>query len=768
MAETASTSVPATAHRNPFPGLRPFRADEEHLFFGRENQVDRMVDKLAVRRFLAVVGTSGSGKSSLVNCGLRPALHRGYMAKAGSAWRMAQFRTGDNPIGAMARALAQPGVLFEPGAQASMAGRELEQLVEATLRLGSLGLVDMVEQARLAPGENLLLVVDQFEELFRFRGLAQKSAGHVYGPAEDSIAFVRMLLEAAAQHDLPIFVVLTMRSDFLGECAQFHGLPEAINEGQYLVPRLTRDEIRAAITGPVSVAQATISPVLITRLLNDVGDNPDQLSILQHALNRTWANWESEGGAKGDIDLAHYEAIGGMQHALDLHAEKAYGELAEARQQRICERVFKALTDKGTDPRGIRRPTRLASLCAIIDARQDEVTAVIDTFRKPSRSFLMPPLGETLTPESVIDISHESLMRVWERLARWADEEAVSARVYRRVVETATLHDAKQASLWRDPDLRRALDWRRQNEPTAAWAAQYQGDFTSAIGFLDRSRDVQIAEKLEDEIERRWRYGWNLVPVVLAAAAFFALQSSSLVQAFAHEVFQYFVSLQFLKERSGEIRQSESLIRQLLTGIPAALAYMVLAPYCKRVFHRITLRSFKRHEGADRTLVEDLETASEAKVVDAIEAHATVYAGFWRRALAHVTDWACLLLASAVAIVCAGIFMAIFDIGSGNDADDFLGLMFLNLMVVVAWFYHALSLSSARQSTPGMRVAGIFVTDLHGRRLSFGRATLRHFASFVSYYVAGLGYLMQPFNARRQTLHDRLSSSVVLCRPAKR
>ena len=106
------SAATASPQINPFPGLRPFREDEEHLFFGRENQVDAMVNKLADTRFLAVVGTSGSGKSSLVNCGLRPALRQGLMARAGTAWRMAQFRPGSDPIGAMARALAQDGVLF--------------------------------------------------------------------------------------------------------------------------------------------------------------------------------------------------------------------------------------------------------------------------------------------------------------------------------------------------------------------------------------------------------------------------------------------------------------------------------------------------------------------------------------------------------------------------------------------------------------------------------------------------------------------------------
>ena len=153
---------------NPFPGLRPFREAEEYLFFGRENQVDAMVDKLADTHFLAVVGTSGSGKSSLVNCGLRPALRRGLMARAGTAWRMARLQPGNHPIRALARALAKDGVLFpEDGAE----GLPLAEIIETTLRMSKLGLVDVFEQARLDAGVNLLVVVDQFEELFRYRQL---------------------------------------------------------------------------------------------------------------------------------------------------------------------------------------------------------------------------------------------------------------------------------------------------------------------------------------------------------------------------------------------------------------------------------------------------------------------------------------------------------------------------------------------------------------------------------------------------------------------
>ena len=162
---------------NPFPGLRPFREDEEYLFFGRESQVDAMVDKLAATRFLAVVGTSGSGKSSLVNCGLRPALHGGLMARAGTAWRMAQFRPGSDPLRAMARALAKDGVLFR---DYQAGGLTLAEIVDTTLRMSKLGLIDIYEQAHLGEDVNLLVVVDQFEELFRYRQLGAGQQENVY------------------------------------------------------------------------------------------------------------------------------------------------------------------------------------------------------------------------------------------------------------------------------------------------------------------------------------------------------------------------------------------------------------------------------------------------------------------------------------------------------------------------------------------------------------------------------------------------------------
>lgn len=519
------TTGVANLQSGPFPGLRPFAEGEEACFFGREEQVDTMVDKLAVTRFLAVVGTSGSGKSSLVNCGLLPALYRGLMVGAGSAWRVAVFRPGNRPIRALAEALARPAVLTLSEADAS--GFSPADLTEATLRMSKLGLVDAFEQAHLDPRQNLLVVVDQFEELFRYHTLATTpGAGRVAPASEDATAFVNLLLETRAHPELRVYVVLTMRSDFLGECSQFFGLPEAINGGQYLVPRMTRDERRSAIAGPVAVGGAEIDPVLLTRLVNDVGDNPDQLSILQHALNRTWANWQKDGG-RGPLTLTHYDAVGTMAHALDHHAEEAFGELTEGRQRTLAEALFKAITDKTTDARGTRRPTRMDTLLEITGATAAELTTVIDVFRNRSRSFLMPPEGTALTLDRPIDISHESLMRVWERLRRWVDEEAQSAQVYRRLAETADLNASGQAGLLRQPDLQFALGWLRRQQPNAAWALRYRTGFEQTLGFLHTSEEAFDQEVRAQTLERARqararRIKLVVVPAILVLLIFVA------------------------------------------------------------------------------------------------------------------------------------------------------------------------------------------------------------------------------------------------------
>jgi hypothetical protein len=443
--------------QNPFPGLRPFEDEEGQLFFGREAQIDELLGRLRRGRFVAVVGTSGSGKSSLVRAGLFPALRVGSMSGAGSRWRIVAMRPGNDPIGNLALELERGGVLGDEG------DADLRiDLAHAVLERGGLGLVEIARQARLGPNENLLVVVDQFEELFRFAQLDVNGAA----------AFVKLLLEATEYSGLPLYVVLTMRSDFLGDCAKFRDLPERINDGIFLIPRMTREQLERAITGPVMVAEGAISPRLVNRLLNDVGDDPDQLPVLQHALMRTWEVWANDHARNEPLDIRHYEATGGLGKALDQHAESVYGAIPDDLHD-AARKLFSAITELGSDNRGIRRAVELDELRAITGAQDDDLRTIVEAFRAPGCSFLMPPTTVELKDHTVVDISHESLMRIWTRLDEWVKDEARSAQIYRRLALAASLNAEGRAALWRDPDLAIAEDWREKAAPTAAWAERY-------------------------------------------------------------------------------------------------------------------------------------------------------------------------------------------------------------------------------------------------------------------------------------------------------
>jgi hypothetical protein len=497
---------------NPFPGLRPFGVEESHLFFGREGQSDEVLSKLAENRFAAILGASGSGKSSFMYCGLVPSLVGGFMTDAGSNWRVVVARPGGGPIDNLAEALL---VKDKEYTDLSEEDKLIKKTIIGTvLRSSSLGLVEVVKQLKAEKGQNILVVIDQFEELFRFRKLEAATSD-----MDESSAFVNLLLEAIHQYDEPIYVTLTMRSDFIGECAKFPDLTQMINDSHYLIPQMTRDQKRMAVEGPVAVGGGKIAPRLTQQLLNDVGDNPDQLPILQHALMRTWANWVDTRKVGELMDLRHYNAIGTLREALSQHANEAYDSLSK-REKEIAEVMFKSLTERGNENQGIRRPTKLSTIANIAGVTEDEVSRVVGKFREPGRSLLMPPYGVQLESDTVIDISHESLMRIWDRLKRWLDEESKASEMYLKLSEAAERFQEGKASLWKMPDLQLAINWREENRPTLVWGQRYNPAFERTMVFLETSEKAHVTEQKNKEfLQKRQVKRMRITAVVLGLAA---------------------------------------------------------------------------------------------------------------------------------------------------------------------------------------------------------------------------------------------------------
>jgi WD40 repeat protein/energy-coupling factor transporter ATP-binding protein EcfA2 len=480
---------------NPFPGLRPFKIEESHLFFGREGQSDEVLLKLSKSRFVGVIGPSGSGKSSFIYCGVLPILYGGFLTDASPNWEVVVTRPGAGPIDNLAESLLKNNKEY---LDAEPEEKKIKRTIFSTLlRSSSLGLVEAVEQSRRSADVNYLILVDQFEELFRFKDSTDPNS------VNETLAFVNLLIEAINYPDSPIYVAITMRSDFIGDCAQFPELTRKINDSHYLIPQLTREQKRKAIEGPVAVGGANITPRLVQQLLNDLGDNPDQLPILQHALMRTWSYWSLYRDYEEEpVDLKHYEAIGTMSEALSMHANEAFDELTDE-QKNICEIMFKAITEKRGENFGIRRPTRLNEIASIANCSEDELVDIIEKFREPGRSLLTPAHGTPISSKSMIDISHESLMRIWVRLKNWVDDEADAVQMYIRLAEAASMYQVGKAGLWRPPDLQLALNWQAKHKPTLVWGQRYHPAFERTLVFLEYSKKEWETEQRIKELEQK-------------------------------------------------------------------------------------------------------------------------------------------------------------------------------------------------------------------------------------------------------------------------
>ena len=477
---------------NPFPGLRAFTENDADRFFGRQHQIDELTEKLTRQQFIAVSGNSGCGKSSLVRAGLLRDLQRQTTDPGATVWRPVIMLPGDKPIASLSKALSA-ALDLRNGDEARTG------LLYGQLKLGGLGLIEVVRQAKLAPRTRVLLVVDQFEELFRLK----------QADPDEASAFVKLLLNAALDEASLVSVIITLRSDWLGYCADFRGLPEAVNRGLYLVPKLTRDQRKEAIIGPVELRAQRISARLVQRILNDVSDDFDDLPVMQHALTRTWNRWESVCQGSRPIDFEDYEFIGTTKDAISKHAEEA----TEATQQQpVVEKVFRALTERGPHGEAIRRALAFNQLCDVTGGDQGAVAQVIERFRQPDTAFLRPSQEVPLTDNPIVDISHESLIRQWPKLGEWMKAEAESVEMLERIVEAARLNRANEGSLWSGRTLVRAREWQR---PTLAWVQLYlSGDAVATW---------QLAERFLENSEREYRGNQRQKRLLVGGLCVFAI-----------------------------------------------------------------------------------------------------------------------------------------------------------------------------------------------------------------------------------------------------
>lgn len=573
-------SVADLSLRMPYPGLRPFEAEDQPLFFGREEQVSGMLRQLEDHHFVAVVGSSGSGKSSLVRAGLLPAVREGFLLGT-TEWNTFVIKPSHQPYQRLVRALRRsPGgpdeSLPTPADDELLTLGETETL--ATLRRTDRGLLTTLDALQLSPESRVMIVVDQFEELFAFRRAGTNR--DTVASRDEAAAFVGMLLRSASDPNGRLWAVLTMRSDFIGDCEAFLGLPEQVSRSQFLVPRLDRGQMEEAITMPAALENGAFSTFtfedgLVNRIINEAGDRPDQLPLMQHALMRTWKRAVVRAGGQGAVRVTHadYDAAGGIESALSLHADSAWDEIRDdSKKAHVARRLFLLLCDVSPDGQITRRRPKVDEIQAVAGASAAEIEQVVRVFQQDDRNFLLPPPTQRLSAESYLDISHEALLRQWRLFAgEWQEQERRDASELRRLAELASLRkQGQEVGLLPAQDVERISRWKQRVSPQ--WARRYvsQDAWEGSLQFVEESQaEVKGEEERRRKQAQQKRVMTRAVAIVLLIATgisifaaifswrqrtyardqlFSSLVSTARAGRFSGQLGQRFDSLQALKE----------------------------------------------------------------------------------------------------------------------------------------------------------------------------------------------------------------------------
>lgn len=467
----------------PYRGLLPFEAEHTRFFFGRDADTQRLIEKVNRQPFVAVVGASGCGKSSLVRAGLLPALAQDAL-RGSHVWQILAFTPGSQPLRSLANQLA---TFVPPPDRPDAADRLTGRLADRADGLRTTLTALLADHSR-----SVLLFVDQFEELFTF---CADGGERCRMEAEQ---FIANLADATEQGDGQIRVVTTLRADFLDRSLSFPALRRLLEDHQLLIGPLSQADLRDAVVRPAQQVGALLEKGLVNAILADVGDEPGNLPLLQHALHELWL------ARRGPwLTLDAYEASGGVRGALGRRAQATYDALTPA-QQTIVRAILLRLTALGEGFNDTRRRTDRAELY-LAGTDPAQVDAVIQALSGPNARLVV-------ADEKTVEVAHEALIQGWSTLRGWLEEDRQARRTHRRLTEAANEwgRDQDEGYLYRGARLAEVEEWaaahgREMNALEAEFvqAGLVLRDREAAEREVTRQRELEQQRALAQEQQQR-------------------------------------------------------------------------------------------------------------------------------------------------------------------------------------------------------------------------------------------------------------------------
>ena len=483
----------------PYIGLRPFKKNDSHLYFGRDDHIQSIKDKLLRTHFVSVVGLSGSGKSSMINAGIFPELKR----IKNPCWEIVSIYPKPDAIEFLANELYDQ---FEDDYEITKT-RILKSLKDSIYGLAHL----FEKEIQLHSSRKCLIFIDQFEDVFRYKDDFEnkKKAYHL----------VYLLTEAIEKKLDHLYIIISFRSDYIGDCMKLYDFSELISENLYLMPRLTYHQYKDIIQLPAKEKKTYIEPELLNHLLNDINTLEKPLPILQHALLQIWEyafdennQKQSEPNAQSlklEMKMSHYNDLynKSLKNCLSLDANR----IIASDDKTKVKKIFKSLINTEPYHEDSRRIVSFQTIKKETELDGDEIKKIIRKFN--GQLFLKidgkypdensEKLLNISDDESLIEISHESLIQQWKELNTWKQEEMEAIKTYESLVDRCKI--SSKPIILDDFHFQKATNW-LNNSPNKFWARRYSYILEIDDSFKDEKCDLikldMIFEKIINSITK--------------------------------------------------------------------------------------------------------------------------------------------------------------------------------------------------------------------------------------------------------------------------
>ncbi len=479
----------------PYPGLLAFTNQQADLFFGRSNECQKLSARVSRSPFVAIVGASGSGKSSLVLAGLLPQLEQGWQALA--------MVPGGRPLRTLAEKLSTLVQPVSPGDHLHLVDQLTARLAEQADGLSTALSTFLTNQPDVS---TLLIVVDQFEELFT------QVSGEPTEVHRQQQQFIANLVDVVHTFDGRVRLVLTLRADFVRHCLDFTKLRPLLETNQLLLGPMGEDALREAIVKPAQAVGAMFEKGLVARLMAEMRDQPAALPLMQFAMAQLWQRRQGPW-----LTHAAYEAIGGISGAIDQRADTIYEQLSEP-EKTLARSLFLRLVTLGEGASDTRRRVQRNEL-DLMDTAPEQMERLISLLAQPKVRLIA-------TDADSVELAHESLIEQWGQLRRWLEENRAALRIHRQLTKAAgewQHHKQDVSYLHRGLKLSEAQTWAEAHPDQLS--KQEHAFLTASLVEQQREeqeRQKQARRKLQIRRQRRLAVGLSLGLLIIAALAAFA------------------------------------------------------------------------------------------------------------------------------------------------------------------------------------------------------------------------------------------------------